>query len=55
MAYNPRLRYFIKLDSNGNLTQTTVIRKKMPKIGRWLEVWPNTCCTTTTTTTTEAG
>ena len=44
-----KLRVFVKLDSNGNVTSQIVHAKKQPRVGKWIEISSNVCCTTTTT------
>lgn len=41
-----KLKAFIRLDSYGNIIPTSVVlRKQMPKLGRWLEIPKSQCCT----------
>lgn len=44
---------FMRLDGSGRAVPSSLIlRKKMPKVGRWMEVDVDQCCGTITTTTT---
>ena len=48
------LKAFVRYDGSGRLIAgSLVLRKKMPKVGKWQEVPAYECCNTTTTTTTE--
>ncbi len=39
MAFNPRLKTYIRLDSSGrDIPNTNVLRLKMPVTGRWREL-----------------
>ena len=51
---NPRpLKGFVRYDGGGRVVPTSlVLRKNMPKVGRWVEVPLYECCNTTTSTTT---
>jgi hypothetical protein len=47
------LKAFIRYDGQGRLVPNSLIlRKSMPKVGKWLEVLTNRCCNLSTTTTT---
>jgi len=47
------LKAFVRLDSQGRIVAgSLVLRKKMPKVGKWYEVPAYECCVYTTTTTT---
>lgn len=47
------LRMFVRIDGSGRLIpSSSVLRKKMPKNGKWVEVAAYECCGTTTSTTT---
>lgn len=54
MTPNKRdLKAFVRLDKLGRaVAGSLVLRKKMPKVGKWYEVPAYECCITTTTTTT---
>lgn len=55
MAKNPRLRFFVRYDKEGNpIPSSGVWRTKPPArtSGYWKELAPSLCCTTTSTTTT---
>ena len=56
MATNRRdLKGFIRIDYNHrDVPGSLILRKSMPKLGRWREVDVWECCTGTTTTTTSA-
>ena len=46
------LRGFIRIDGqNRKVAGSLIMRRKMPKVGKWIEVEPYLCCTTTTSTT----
>ena len=48
-----QLRSFIRIDQSGRVVAgSLVLRKKMPKVGKWIEIPAYECCNTTTTTTT---
>lgn len=47
------LKAFVRIDGKGRVVAGSLIyRKKMPKVGRWMEIQANLCCNYTTTTTT---
>lgn len=57
---NRQLKAFVRFSATGRIVAgSLVLRKQMPKNGKWLEVQSSLCCeptttsTTTTTTTTE--
>lgn len=54
MASNKKdLRAYVRLDGSGRVVGgSLILRRKMPKVGRWIEVTTYECCDTTTTTTT---
>lgn len=46
------LKAFVRVDKRGRVVAgSLILRKKMPKVGRWYEVPAYECCTTSTTTT----
>ena len=48
------LKFFVRYDGQGRVVLGSLIaRKKMPKVGKWVEVNGYQCCGTTTTTTTQ--
>lgn len=58
MSYNKKdLKGFVRYDGSGRVVAgSLVLRRKMPRVGKWVEVPSYECCepTTTTTTTTVA-
>ena len=47
------LKAFVRYDAAGRVVSgSLVLRRKMPKGGKWVEVQGYQCCNTTTTTTT---
>jgi hypothetical protein len=47
------LKGYIRFDGSGRIVPgSLVLRKKMPKVGKWIEVQAYECCGYTTTTTT---
>lgn len=54
MATNRRnLKAYVRIDGSGRVVPSTLIlRKNMPKVGKWKEVEGYECCNFTTTTTT---
>lgn len=58
MSYNRKdLKGFVRYDGSGRVVAgSLVLRRNMPKVGKWKEVPAYECCepTTTTTTTTVA-
>jgi len=46
------LKAFVRFDGNQRIIPGSLImRRKMPKVGRWMEVQANLCCNFLTTTT----
>lgn len=44
------LKSFVRIDGQGRVVASSnILRKKMPKVGKWIEIETNLCCTTTTT------
>lgn len=53
MSNRRDLRAFARMDANGRLVAgSLVLRSKMPKNGKWVEVQAYECCNPTTTSTT---
>ena len=47
------LKAYVRYDGSGRvISGSLILRKKMPKVGKWQEVPAYECCNTTTTTTT---
>jgi len=47
------LKAYVRFDGSGRVVPgSLVLRKKMPKVGKWMEVQAYECCVYTTTTTT---
>ena len=56
MSNKRDLKGFVRVDGSGRIVSgSLILRRKMPKVGRWIEIPAYECCnpTTTTTTTTE--
>lgn len=54
---NRPLKAYVRFDGTGRVVSSSLIlRRKMPKVGKWVEIPAYECCnpTTTTTTTTAA-
>lgn len=50
------LKAYVRFDGSGRVVPgSLVLRKKMPKIGKWIEIQAYECCAPTTTTTTTAA
>lgn len=44
---------FVRMDGQGRVVAgSLILRRKMPKVGKWIQVQGYECCNTTTTTTT---
>lgn len=54
MASNKRdLRAYVRIDGSGRVVAgSLVLRRKKPKVGKWMEIQTYECCDGTTTTTT---
>ena len=54
MASNKRnLKAFVRYDGSGRVVPgSLILRQKMPKVGKWVEVQAYECCNPTTTTST---
>jgi len=47
------LKGYVRYDGSGRIVAgSLILRRKMPKVGRWVQVTAYECCTPTTTTTT---
>jgi hypothetical protein len=59
MSNARNLKAYVRIDGSGRIVPTSlVLRKNMPKVGKWTEVTAWECCngsSTTTTTTTTSG
>ena len=50
------LKAYVRFDGSGRVVPgSLVLRKKMPKVGKWIEIPAYECCAPTTTTTTTAA
>lgn len=50
---NQRLKAFVRFDGSGRVVAgSLILRKKKPKVGKWVEIQAYECCNETTTTTT---
>ena len=48
-----KLKSFVRFDGQGRVVAGSLIfRRKMPKVGKWIEIPAYLCCNPTTTTTT---
>jgi len=56
MGSNKRdLKAYVRFDGSGRVVPgSLVLRRKMPKVGKWQEIVGYECCNPTTTTTTTA-
>lgn len=54
MSSNKRdLKAYVRYDGSGRVVAgSLILRKKMPKVGKWIEIQTYECCNTTTTSTT---
>lgn len=57
MSYNKKdLKGFVRYDGSGRVVAgSLVLRRNMPKVGKWKEIPTYECCEPTTTTTTTAA
>jgi hypothetical protein len=47
------LKGYVRIDGGGRIVAgSLILRKKMPKVGKWIEIPAYECCNPTTTTTT---
>ena len=52
---NRPLKAYVRFDGTGRIVPSSLIlRRKMPKVGKWVEIPAYQCCNPTTTTTTTA-
>ena len=53
-AYNRRdLKAYVRYDGSGRVVPgSLILRRKKPKVGKWVEIPAYECCNPTTTTTT---
>lgn len=50
------LKAYVRFDGSGRVVPgSLILRKKMPKVGKWVEIQAYECCAPTTTTTTTAA
>lgn len=50
-----KLKAYVRFDGQGRVVSgSLILRRKMPKVGKWMEIQGYECCNTTTTTTTTA-
>ena len=53
---NRPLKAFVRFDGTGRIVPSSLIlRRKKPKVGKWVEIPAYECCNYTTTTTTTAA
>ena len=53
MASKQDLKGFVRIDGSGRIVAgSLILRRKMPKVGKWIEIPAYECCNPTTTTTT---
>lgn len=53
---NQRLKAFVRFDGSGRVVAgSLILRRKKPKVGKWVEIQAYECCNPTTTTTTTAA
>lgn len=47
-----KLKAYVRIDGQGRVVAgSLILRRKMPKTGKWMEINANECCNPTTTTT----
>lgn len=52
---NRPLKAYVRFDGTGRIVPSSLIlRRKMPKVGKWVEIPAYQCCNPTTTTTTSS-
>jgi hypothetical protein len=50
------LKAYVRFDGTGRIVPSSLIlRRKIPKVGKWVEIPAYECCNPTTTTTTTAA
>lgn len=48
-----KLKAYVRFDGQGRVVAgSLVLRRKMPKVGKWMEIQAYECCNPTTTTST---
>ena len=53
MTPDRKMKAYVRVDGSGRIVNSSLIlRKSMPKVGRWVEIPAYQCCNTTTSTTT---
>jgi hypothetical protein len=53
---NRPLKAYVRFDGSGRIVPSSLIlRRKKPKVGKWVEIPAYECCNPTTTTTTTAA
>jgi hypothetical protein len=53
MSTNKKLKAFVRFDGSGRVVAgSLILRRRMPKVGKWQEIVADECCNPTTTTTT---
>jgi len=53
---NRPLKAYVRFDGTGRIVPSSLIlRRKMPKVGKWVEIPAYQCCNPTTTTTTTSS
>lgn len=53
---NQRLKAYVRFDGSGRVVAgSLILRRKKPKVGKWVEIQAYECCNPTTTTTTTAA
>ena len=53
MASKNDLKGFVRIDGSGRIVAgSLILRRKKPKVGKWIEIPAYECCNPTTTTTT---
>ncbi len=55
MANSRDLKAYVRFDGSGRIVPgSLILRRKMPKVGKWVEIPAYECCNPTTTSTTTA-
>ena len=56
-AYNRKdLKAYVRYDGSGRVVAgSLILRRQMPKVGKWVEIPAYECCNPTTTTTTSTS
>ena len=51
-----RLKAYVRFDGSGRIVAgSLILRRKIPKVGKWVEIPAYECCNPTTTTTTSSS